>query len=69
MGEVHLRVEMACSGCSGAVERILGKMEGVDSYEVSLEQQKVTVRGEKLQEEAVIDAIAKSGKKTQRWTE
>jgi|AntAceMinimDraft_5_1070358.scaffolds.fasta_scaffold06057_2 copper chaperone CopZ len=25
---VHLKVAMMCSGCSGAVERVLGKMEG-----------------------------------------
>jgi copper chaperone CopZ len=28
MPEVVLDVEMACSGCSGAVERVLKKLEG-----------------------------------------
>jgi hypothetical protein len=28
MPEVVLNVEMACSGCSGAVERVLKKLEG-----------------------------------------
>ena len=26
--QVVLKVDMACSGCSGAVERVLKKMEG-----------------------------------------
>jgi copper chaperone len=25
---IHLKVAMMCTGCSGAVERVLGKMEG-----------------------------------------
>lgn len=32
--QVHLKVEMACSGCSGAVERVLKKMEGVSGESV-----------------------------------
>ena len=39
------------SGCSGAVERVLGKMEGVQSFDVNLETQKVTVVGTVTQEE------------------
>ena len=40
---IHLKVAMMCTGCSGAVERVLGKMEGVTSFDVNLETQKVTV--------------------------
>ena len=42
---VILKVAMMCTGCSGAVERVLGKMEGVQSFDVNLETQKVTVVG------------------------
>ncbi|KAJ1523088.1 Cytosolic copper metallochaperone, partial [Nowakowskiella sp. JEL0078] len=57
-------VEMTCSGCSGAVERILKKLPGVDSYDVLLEKKTVVVKTESLAEEAVTTAIKKSGKET-----
>lgn len=64
MTEVVLKVEMACSGCSGAVERVLAKMPGVDSYDVSLEKQQVVVRGN-ITPQAVLDTVKKTGKKTE----
>eukprot|EP00775_Hariotina_reticulata_P010572 gene10572-10731_t len=64
MAEVVLKVEMACSGCSGAVERVLKKMEGVESYDISLEQQKVVVRGN-VTPQAVLETVSKTGKKTE----
>eukprot|EP01083_Nonionella_stella_P156925 508729_1 len=36
-------VQMACGGCSGAVTRILKKMDGVLTIDANLETQKVTV--------------------------
>ena len=50
---VVLKVAMMCTGCSGAVERVLGKMEGVQSFDVNLETQKVTVVGTVTMEEVV----------------
>ncbi|KAG1672846.1 hypothetical protein FOA52_004650 [Chlamydomonas sp. UWO 241] len=64
--EVVLRVEMPCSGCSDAVTRVLGKMEGVESFDVSLEEQKVTVRGN-VTPQAVLEKVAKTGKKCSIW--
>ena len=61
-----LRVAMSCGGCSGAVERIIKKMEGVEDYSVSLETQKVVVKGN-VDPQKVLEAIAKSGKKTELW--
>lgn len=63
MPEVVLDVEMACSGCSGAVERVLKKLEGVESYDISLEKQKVVVKGS-LTPQQVLEAVSKTGKKT-----
>ncbi|MBA0630023.1 hypothetical protein Godav_002158 [Gossypium davidsonii] len=57
---------MSCQGCVGAVKRVLGKMEGVESYEVDLEQQKVTVKGN-VQPDAVLQTVSKTGKKTAFW--
>ena len=34
---------MACSGCSGAVERVLNKTKGVESVECDLDTQRVVV--------------------------
>ncbi|ORX90382.1 heavy metal transport/detoxification protein, partial [Basidiobolus meristosporus CBS 931.73] len=55
------KVAMSCSGCSGAVERVLKKLDGVDNYDISLEQQTVTVHGD-IPQETVFEAIKKTGK-------
>ncbi|KAL8159722.1 hypothetical protein V2J09_001259 [Rumex salicifolius] len=65
---VVLKVAMSCSGCSGAVQRALGKMEGVESFDVNLKEQKVTVTGN-VQPEAVFETVSKTGKKTAYWEE
>ncbi|OAA57530.1 iron copper transporter [Niveomyces insectorum RCEF 264] len=57
-------VSMSCSGCSGAVDRVLKRLEGVKSYEVSLESQSATVVAEpNLSYETVLRTISKTGKK------
>lgn len=58
----HFDVTMSCSGCSGAVERVLKKLDNVDSYEVSLEKQSVDVVTSQPYE-TVYNTIAKTGKK------
>ena len=65
---VVFKVAMMCTGCSGAVERVLGKMEGVQSFDVNLETQKVTVVGTVTMEE-VVAAIAKTGKAVEPWSD
>ncbi|KAK3196860.1 Cytosolic copper metallochaperone [Lecanicillium sp. MT-2017a] len=58
----EFNVTMTCGGCSGAIDRVLGKLEGVESYEVSLENQTAkVVTG--LPYETVLTKIAKTGKK------
>ncbi|KAL3420560.1 iron copper transporter [Phlyctema vagabunda] len=57
-------VSMSCGGCSGAVDRVLKKLDGVKSYEVSLESQTATVVAEdSLPYEKVLATIKKTGKK------
>ena len=65
--QVVLRVAMTCGGCSGAVERVLAKMEGVESYDVNLETQKVVVKGD-VTPQAVLEKVAKTGKATEFWS-
>ncbi|KAI1297117.1 Cytosolic copper metallochaperone [Mortierella claussenii] len=55
-------VTMTCSGCSGAVTRVLTKLEGVDKFDVSLETQKVTVESSTLTEDEILEKIKKTGK-------
>ncbi|XP_051200212.1 copper transport protein ATX1 [Lolium perenne] len=63
---VELKVGMSCQGCVGAVKRVLGKMEGVESFDVDIEQQKVTVKGN-VTPDAVLQTVSKTGKKTEFW--
>ncbi|KAJ3671722.1 hypothetical protein LUZ60_007801 [Juncus effusus] len=65
---VVLRVGMSCEGCVGAVNRVLGKMQGVDSYDVDIKEQKVTVKGN-VTPDAVFKTVSKTGKKTEFWEE
>ncbi|KAI9156803.1 hypothetical protein LWI28_012499 [Acer negundo] len=65
---VVLKVGMSCQGCVGAVKRVLGKMEGVESYDINIDEQKVTVKGN-VQPDAVLQTVSKTGKKTAFWEE
>ena len=60
--EYKYKVGMTCSGCSNAVNRILSKTEGVSSFDISLENQLVTVKSKSLSQEQVFEVIKKSGK-------
>ncbi|KAL8764596.1 MAG: hypothetical protein Q9209_007965 [Squamulea sp. 1 TL-2023] len=56
-------ITMSCSGCSGAVERVLKKLEGVKQYDVSLESQTADIYAEEgLPYETVLEKIKKTGK-------
>ncbi|XP_077235835.1 copper transport protein ATX1-like [Tasmannia lanceolata] len=57
---------MSCEGCVGAVKRVLNKMEGVESFDVDLKEQKVTVKGN-VQPDAVLQTVSNTGKKTSFW--
>ncbi|ETN45674.1 uncharacterized protein HMPREF1541_09507 [Cyphellophora europaea CBS 101466] len=56
-------VTMTCGGCSGAVERVLKKMDGVKSYTVSLDTQTADiVTDASVDYAAVLEKIKKTGK-------
>ncbi|XP_047323157.1 copper transport protein CCH-like [Impatiens glandulifera] len=65
---VVLSVRMSCEGCSGAVKRVLSKMEGVESFDIDMKEQKVTVIGN-VEPEVVLQTVAKTGKKSSFWEE
>jgi len=61
----EFNVAMSCGGCSGAVTRVLNKLEGVDNFDVSLEKQTVKVNTKEdsdLTYDKVLNVIGKTGK-------
>jgi len=66
MGEHNYKfnVTMTCGGCSGAVERVLKKLDGVKSYDVSLDTQTANIITEDgVDYTTVLEKIKKTGKK------
>jgi len=63
--EAHYKfnIKMTCGGCSGAIERTLGKLEGVKSYNVSLETQTADIVAEpSLEYSTLLEKLKKTGK-------
>lgn len=58
--ETRFTVGMTCEGCSGAVKRILGKIEGVSAVETDVQAKRVVVTGTAAPE-AMLAALKKWG--------
>ncbi|KAF2086158.1 hypothetical protein K490DRAFT_67078 [Saccharata proteae CBS 121410] len=57
-------ITMTCGGCSGAVDRVLKKLDGVKSHTVSLDSQTAeVVAADSLEYDTVLNTIKKTGKK------
>ncbi|CAD7081200.1 unnamed protein product [Hermetia illucens] len=63
MSAVHeFNVEMTCEGCSGAVERVLGRLgDKVEKVEIDLPNKKVFVKSPMPSNE-LLEVIQKTGK-------
>lgn len=61
MHKYHFDVKMSCEACSRAIDRVLGKLDGVTSYSVSLEKQSVDVEGS-VPFDTVLEKIKNTGK-------
>ncbi|KAG8189473.1 hypothetical protein JTE90_018125 [Oedothorax gibbosus] len=62
--QVHeFKVEMTCEGCSGAVNRILGRLKGtgVDDFTIDLANKKVYVTSA-MPVETLLESLKKTGK-------
>ncbi|XP_046394875.1 copper transport protein ATOX1 [Ischnura elegans] len=62
--QIHeFNVAMTCEGCSGAVERVLGKLkgQGVEKVEINLPSQQVLVHSD-LSHDVILENIKKTGK-------
>lgn len=55
---------MTCSGCVGAVNRVLSKEPKVGQVDISLENQTVKVSSDTLSQDDILAIIKKSGKET-----
>lgn len=59
--QYQFNVKMTCSGCLNAVQKALGRVDGVSHSEVDLPSQTVTVTAS-TDYDTVYNAIAKTGK-------
>ncbi|XP_027080258.1 heavy metal-associated isoprenylated plant protein 30-like isoform X2 [Coffea arabica] len=63
---VELKVRMCCSGCERVVKDAIHKLRGVDSVDVELEMDKVTVIGY-VDRNKVLTAVRRAGKRAEFW--
>ncbi|KAK4998465.1 Cytosolic copper metallochaperone [Elasticomyces elasticus] len=65
--EYRFDITMTCGGCSGAVGRVLKKLDGIKSYDVSLDTQSVNiVAADSLDYQTILEKIKKTGKKVNK---
>ncbi|XP_015570671.1 heavy metal-associated isoprenylated plant protein 45 isoform X1 [Ricinus communis] len=66
MSIVELSVHMDCEGCEKRIRRAISKMEGVDSLEIDMDRQKVTVTGY-VDQRKVLKVVRRTGRKAEFW--
>lgn len=70
--EFKYHVAMSCSGCSGAINRVLTKAKDagdVEDFKVSLPGQYATFTTQPDKEDAIFQKMTKTGKATHKWDE
>ncbi|XP_027934456.1 heavy metal-associated isoprenylated plant protein 30-like isoform X2 [Vigna unguiculata] len=63
---VELKVRMCCTGCERVVKNAIYKLKGIDSVEVDLKMEKVTVGGY-VDRNKVLKAVRRAGKRAEFW--
>ncbi|KAM6557206.1 hypothetical protein CsatB_004225 [Cannabis sativa] len=63
---VDLKVRMCCTGCERVVKSAILKLRGIDSVEVNLELERVTVVGY-VDRNKVLKAVRRAGKRAEFW--
>ncbi|KAG7958923.1 hypothetical protein I3843_10G044600 [Carya illinoinensis] len=63
---VELLVHMDCEGCEKRVRRAISKIQGVDSLDVDMDKQKVTVTGY-VEQRKVLKMVRRTGRKAEFW--
>ncbi|XP_062513634.1 copper transport protein ATOX1-like [Corticium candelabrum] len=57
----EFKVTMTCEGCSGAVTRVLKRLEGVETIDIDMAKQTVHVQST-LPSDKLLETIKKTGK-------
>ncbi|XP_019439871.1 PREDICTED: heavy metal-associated isoprenylated plant protein 30-like [Lupinus angustifolius] len=63
---VELKVRMCCTGCERVVKNAIYKLKGIDSVEVELEMERVTIVGY-VDKNKVLKAVRRAGKRAEFW--
>ncbi|KAG6638584.1 heavy metal-associated isoprenylated plant protein 45-like [Carya illinoinensis] len=63
---VELLVHMDCEGCEKRVRRAISKIQGVDSLDIDMDKQKVTVTGY-VEQRKVLKMVRRTGRKAEFW--
>ncbi|KAF5473141.1 hypothetical protein F2P56_009777 [Juglans regia] len=63
---VELLVHMDCEGCEKRVRRAISKIQGVDSLDIDMDKQKVTVTGY-VEQRKVLKVVRRTGRKAEFW--
>ncbi|KAL6286305.1 hypothetical protein ACE6H2_010695 [Prunus campanulata] len=63
---VEMRVHMDCPGCESKVRSALQKLKGVDSVDIDMAMQKVTITGWADQKK-VLKTVRKTGRRAELW--
>ncbi|KAF7801410.1 heavy metal-associated isoprenylated plant protein 45 [Senna tora] len=66
LSTVELKVHMDCEGCEKRIRRAISKIEGVDSLEIEMDKQKVTVIGY-VDKRKVLKVVRRTGRKAEYW--
>ncbi|KAK4440043.1 Heavy metal-associated isoprenylated plant protein 28 [Sesamum alatum] len=61
-----MRVHMDCPGCETRIMKALSKLDGVDTIDIDMKMQKVTVTGWADQDK-VLKTVRKTGRKAELW--
>ncbi|KAF5179159.1 Heavy metal transport/detoxification superfamily protein [Thalictrum thalictroides] len=65
---VELKVGMHCDQCIKKIMKAIKKIDDIETYDLNIEQNKITVTGNVTSEE-VIKALQKIGKTASTWDE
>ncbi|GER24496.1 heavy metal transport/detoxification superfamily protein [Striga asiatica] len=63
---VEMRVHMDCPGCETKIMKALSKLDGVDTIDIDMYMQKVTVTGLAHQDK-VLKTVRKTGRQAELW--
>ncbi|OMO76256.1 hypothetical protein CCACVL1_15809 [Corchorus capsularis] len=65
---VEMRVHMDCEGCATKIKKALGKLKGIDSVDIDMDIQKVTVIGwAAADQKKILKTVRRTGRRAELW--